>query len=253
MDPAKGKRIVVTENGPYLVSGDVPLVRVEIETNEIGESVGWREIERFEVGARYSLCRCGASKTKPFCDASHLDIGFDGTETAGHDSFVEQSADINGPGVVLHDARKLCAEARFCDRAGGLWNLVDRCEDPETRELAETEAALCPSGRYVLRDWETGQAVEPEFEPSIALVEDPHLGVSGPLFVRGGIPVVDARGETYEIRNRVTLCRCGVSRNKPFCDGGHIASGFGSEEYSAEGAVADGQEVPASRSRASTR
>lgn len=226
MESAKGMRITVTEDGPYIVSGAVPLVRLEIVTNEHGESVGYREIERLETPDRYILCRCGRSDAKPYCDGSHLDIAFDGTETAGHDSFVEQAADIDGPGVVLHDARKLCAEARFCDRAGGLWNLVEGCEDPETRALVEEEAALCPSGRYVLCDAATGASVEPDLEPSIALVEDPGLGVSGPLFVRGGIKIVDAQGEPYEIRNRVTLCRCGASKNKPFCDGSHIAEKF---------------------------
>lgn len=230
VDPARGKRIVVTEDGPYIVSGDVPLLKVEILTNEKGESVGFRELERLDTAYRYQLCRCGHSATKPYCDGTHIEIDFDGAESAGHDSFLEQSLGIDGPGVVLHDARKLCAEARFCDRAGGLWNLVERCEDPDTRALVETEAALCPSGRYVLCDAETKAELEPPYEPSIALVEDPKMGVSGPLFVRGGIPVFGADGQPYEVRNRVTLCRCGASKNKPFCDGSHIASRFSDAE-----------------------
>ncbi|HET8688843.1 MAG TPA: CDGSH iron-sulfur domain-containing protein [Methanosarcina sp.] len=40
--------------------------------------------------------------------------------------------------------------------------------------------------------------------------------------MRGGIPIESADGKQYEIRNRVTLCRCGKSRNKPFCDGSHV-------------------------------
>lgn len=226
MDPAKGMRVSVTEDGAYIVSGGVPLVRVEIVTNEAGESIALREIERLDAPERYILCRCGKSEAKPFCDGTHVATAFDGNETAGHDSFVEQAVGIDGPGVVLHDARKLCAEARFCDRAGGLWNLVEKCEDPETRALVEEEAALCPSGRYVLCDGESGAPFEPEYEPSIALIEDPAMSCSGPLFVRGGIPVYAADGEPYEVRNRVTLCRCGASRNKPFCDGSHISEKF---------------------------
>jgi len=93
-------------------------------------------------------------------------------------------------------------------------------------ELVIEEAGLCPSGRYVACDPDSDSAIEPEFEPSIGLVEDPHLGVSGPLFVRGGIPVYSEDGTPYEVRNRVTLCRCGGSKNKPFCDGTHIARSF---------------------------
>lgn len=219
-------RITVTEDGPYLVSGDVPLVRVEIVTNEKGESVAWREIERFDTPERYQLCRCGRSADKPFCDGTHVEAGFDGAETAGHDSFMEQSVPLDGPGIRIRDARRLCAEARFCDRAGGLWNLVKECDDPDARALVEEEARLCPSGRYALCSTSDDSPLEAELEPSIGLVEDPDLGVSGPVWVRGGIPITGADGAAYEVRNRVTLCRCGESKNKPFCDGSHIKAGF---------------------------
>lgn len=218
-------RITVTENGPYLVSGDVPLLRVEIVTNEAGESIAWREIERIDRGD-YALCRCGASSAKPYCDGSHDVIDFDGAETAADSPYFEGSACIDGPGLKLRDARELCAEARFCDREGGLWNLVRRAEEPGMRQLVEQMAADCPSGRYVVCDVDGETAHEPSIEPSIALIEHPSLGVSGPLWVRGGIAVVGADGRAYEVRNRVTLCRCGSSANKPFCDGGHIEAGF---------------------------
>jgi hypothetical protein len=66
-----------------------------------------------------------------------------------------------------------------------------------------------------------GKAIEPKFEPNISLVEDPQEGMRGPIWLRGGIPVESSDGSTYEIRNRVALCRCGKSSNKPFCDGSH--------------------------------
>ena len=77
----RGMRVTVTEDGPYVVSGNVPLIRAEIVVNDAGESVGWREVERIPTDFRYSLCRCGRSKTKPFCDFSHAE-GFEGEETA---------------------------------------------------------------------------------------------------------------------------------------------------------------------------
>lgn len=220
-----GMRITVGANGPYFVEGGVPLIRAEIVVNDDGEAAGWRETGRVDAGETYMLCRCGQSSDKPFCDFTHISIGFDGTETAGHEPFARMAVNIGGPHLDLHDARRLCAEARFCDRAGGLWNLVHRCDEPEIRALAIEEAQLCPSGRYVACA-EDGSPLEPELEPSIVLVEDPQLGVSGPIFVRGGIEIVDADGEPYEVRNRVTLCRCGKSANKPFCDGSHIEAGF---------------------------
>ena len=75
-------------------------------------------------------------------------------------------------------------------------------------------------------DKKTGKVMEKEFEQSISLVEDPQNKVSGPIWVKGGVPVESSDGSTYEVRNRVTLCRCGKSQNKPFCDGSHIDEGF---------------------------
>ncbi len=92
--------------------------------------------------------------------------------------------------------------------------------------LTARGAGLCPSGRLVAWDRETKTEIEPEFEPSIGIVADPADGVAGPIWVRGGIPISGADGETYEIRNRVTLCRCGASANKPFCDASHASIGF---------------------------
>ena len=61
---------------------------------------------------------------------------------------------------------------------------------------------------------------EPELDPSIAALRD------GPYRVRGGVQVIAGDGEPYERRNQQLLCRCGQSRNKPFCDGSHRNAGF---------------------------
>ena len=92
--------------------------------------------------------------------------------------------------------------------------------------MAVREGTRCPSGRLVVWDRTTKEPFELGLEPSIGLVEDPTEGVSGPLWVRGGIQIVGADGVEYELRNRATLCRCGASANKPFCDGSHAAIRF---------------------------
>ncbi|WP_321420860.1 CDGSH iron-sulfur domain-containing protein [uncultured Methanomethylovorans sp.] len=58
-------------------------------------------------------------------------------------------------------------------------------------------------------------------EKSIVVIEYPLRSEHGPLWIRGGIPIESADGKLYEIRNRFTLCGCGKSKNKPFCDGSH--------------------------------
>ena len=85
---------------------------------------------------------------------------------------------------------------------------------------------ICPSGRLVTWGRETRLPNEEDYEPSIGVVQDPAQKVSGPLAVRGGIQVVSSDDFAYEPRNRQTLCRCGRSENKPFCDGTHAAIKF---------------------------
>jgi CDGSH-type Zn-finger protein len=156
----------------------------------------------------------------PYCDGSHVRAGFEGTETADDTPYLDQAEEIDGPGLRLTDAEQFCVGAGFCNREGGTWALTRRSADPHAKETAIAEACECPSGRLVA--WQMdGEAIEPEFEPSICLVQDPRSNKIGPLWVRGGVPVESSEGETYEVRNRVTLCRCGRSRNKPFCDGSH--------------------------------
>jgi hypothetical protein len=88
------------------------------------------------------------------------------------------------------------------------------------------ESQNCPGGRLVAWRGDAKQAIEPNYPPSIGLVEDAAEGVSGGILVRGGIQLVAADGFFYEVRNRIALCRCGASRNKPFCDGSHAAVKF---------------------------
>ncbi|WP_210162774.1 CDGSH iron-sulfur domain-containing protein [Kaistia adipata] len=221
-----GTRVTVTKDGPYLVRGQVPLSRQAIGADAAGESVDWVPTETIATAAAYKLCRCGQSANKPFCDDSHRRVGFVGDETASRQRYAALAQEIDGPAMALTDAESLCAFARFCDRDGKVWNNVAHTNSQPGREAFVRQVGQCPSGRLVAWDLETRLPVEPELPPSIVLVEDPSQGVSGPIWVRGGIVVEAADGTPYEIRNRMTLCRCGQSRNKPFCDGTHASIGF---------------------------
>jgi CDGSH-type Zn-finger protein len=215
------QRIKVSKNGPYLVSGGIPLVEQVIGIDMEGTPNRWVEGRRFARQEKCGLCRCGQSKNKPFCDGTHVKVNFDGTEEVDLEGYLDQAKEIDGPALKLTDVEVLCASARFCHRAGGIWNLVPQSGNSEARRIVVEEAGDCPSGRLVVWDKKTGKTVEPKFERSIGLIEDPQMGVSGPVWVRGGIPVESAEGKVYEIRNRVTLCRCGKSSIKPFCDSSH--------------------------------
>jgi CDGSH-type Zn-finger protein len=218
--------VVVSKDGPYLVSGDVPLSKHTIVTDEEGGSEGWEESAPFKPQETYALCRYGHSKSKPFCDGTHAKVEFDGTETASREPYLSEARVFEGPTMVLTDSEMLCAFGRFCDPAGQVWNQVERSDDPAIREMFIRQVGNCPAGRLVAWDKETKEAIDPELPISIGLIEDPAQDCSGPIWLRGGIHVASADGFEYEVRNRVTLCRCGQSGNKPFCDGSHAQMKF---------------------------
>ena len=220
------KKIIVTRDGPYVVSGSVPLTVQVISPNEEGFSWDWKQGKTFDTKSDYALCRCGLSKTKPFCDGTHSKIKFEGKTTATRTPFARQAETIDGPTLTLSDAHELCAFARFCDPGGKIWSLIGETDNPKVRELAIREANHCPAGRLVVHDKKTGKEIENKLPPSIGVVEDPALGCSGPLWVRGGITIETEDGKPYEVRNRVTLCRCGSSSNMPFCNGSHASIKF---------------------------
>ena len=218
--------IKVTQNGPYLVFGDVDIQQHIIQPNQEGHPWEYLKGEKYKSAHQpCALCRCGQSKKKPFCDGTHKKVDFDGTEMAPRENIMEKATAYKGPHYTLYDNELYCAFARFCDAFGQIWNLV-REGRLETDELAVRETGHCCAGRLMIQNNETGEMIEPKLEKSIGVIEDPLFRTSGPLYIKGGIQVVAEDGTLYEIRNRQTLCRCGASQNKPFCDGTHASMRF---------------------------
>lgn len=165
-----------------------------------------------------------------------MKVGFDGTETAPRAPYLEQAELLEGPTMDLTDAQPLCASGRFCDVDGSIWNLIGQTDSTDAVAKVKHQSGHCPSGRLVAWEKATKRRYEPAFEASLRLVQDSAAGVSGPIWARGGILIESADGQPYEVRNRVTLCRCGASSNKPFCDGSHVTIGFDDTLYFEEDA-----------------
>ena len=214
--------IRIQEDGPYRVCGGVPLSRTAQVETEFGEPVGWVPDEFLdEDDETYDLCRCSGSNDKPFCGGSHETNGFDGTETADRSDIADRRFEFPaGEGVVSFDLAT-CEHAGFCgDRFTNWRRLARQADDPAVRERLMQMVRLCPSGALEMRPEADADQLEPALPVSIGVIRD------GPYWVRGRIRVRAADGETYEVRNRVTLCRCGHSETKPFCDGTHKHVGF---------------------------
>lgn len=228
MNEKKEPSIKIVKDGPYIVNGGVPLKQDVVAEHEDGKSLEYRTVIEYNTKETYTLCRCGASKNKPYCDGEHAHIHFDGTETASKEPYLERAEVFEGPVFSLYDDGR-CAYARLChQKDGDVWTLTETVEGNDDEQVRETLIASCecPAGRLELHNNETGEVYEQEYEPSIIILEDQEEDVSGPLFVRGNIKLIGADGDEYEIRNRYALCRCGLSSIKPFCKAQHVTGQF---------------------------
>ncbi len=218
-------RIIIRPNGPYLVKGGIPLARKTQVVSEHGEPLTWKKECIEKTQEEYALCRCGQSGAKPMCDGTHRKIKWDGTETA-------HTAPGAAPQLTFQPATKivvkkdlsLCMESGFCGlRAASLPDLVAASDDSKVRSLVIAMVERCPSGALTYHFERAEPDVEPDLPVQVAdTTEITSDGpIAGPFWVTGGVPIERADGETFEARNRVTLCNCGKLANKPLCDGTH--------------------------------
>jgi CDGSH-type Zn-finger protein len=214
-------KITIRPNGPYIVTGGIPLVRKTPVLSEHGEPLTWKKGEVLTMDERYALCRCGKSANKPFCDGTHTAEGFDGTETAA--TGTSDSRQVNYPGthITVKDDRSICMHAGFCsNQITNVWQMTQDSANTQVRAQIMAMVERCPSGALSYALTPDGDILEPDLPKEIALTPD------GAIWVSGGIPIERADAQPFEVRNRVTLCRCGASKNKPLCDGTHSDVGF---------------------------
>lgn len=235
--PAEELMIEILPDGPYAIQGDIPLLQKKIMRSERGEALAWRTDGELETQPDYALCRCGASRIKPFCDGSHAEVGFDGSETADTEPSAKRQKSYPGTGMILNDDRSLCIHAGFChNQVTDVWQMMQETGSTLARIQVIGMIEHCPSGAlsYMLDEPtfdldEDGEISRCEAEPSCVEPNLPRaiaLIPNGPLWVTGGVYILRSDGTPLEVRNRVTLCRCGHSKNKPFCDGTHAEIGF---------------------------
>jgi CDGSH-type Zn-finger protein len=224
------QKIVIRPNGPYKVYGAIPLVRKAQVVSEYGEPLTWRKGEVLETDDDpYFLCRCGHSGDKPFCDASHRKVDFDGTETADTGTTAERQVTCaGGTHIAVKCDESLCSESGFCgNRLTDVQHMVPHTDNTSVRAQVIAMVERCPSGSLTY-SIEAGEAdVEPDLPRQIAATTEITSDgpIAGPLWVTGYIAIERADGQPLETRNRVTLCCCGLSKNKPLCDGTHRACG----------------------------
>lgn len=210
-------KIKICKNGPYIVSGKIPVNQEKTLFDLEGNPLKTEVTKNLCSDEETTLCRCGGSANKPFCDGTHRKNGFDGTENPDNLTDNPNNTEVfTGPELTLQDTPRLCTGAGFCHRAGGVWDLTQESNNSKSKKNAIEECHCCPSGRLIAVDPQTSKPIEDQFDPSIG------VDANGPLCVKGKVSIESIGGEKYSDRPRRALCRCGKSHNKPFCDGSHF-------------------------------
>ncbi len=191
-----------TVNGPYLVKN------LRDFENSKGKPI--------KTEPEMYLCRCGGSANKPFCDGTHTKIGFSGDKLA--ERVPDRLDDYTGKEITIHDNRGVCAHSEYCtDNLPSVFIMgrepwID-VEAAGPEEIATT-IRMCPSGALSYTKERTLYK-DQDREPAITVSRN------GPHRIVGGIELKDPAGSKPESKEHYTLCRCGASRNKPFCSGTH--------------------------------
>ena len=165
------QEINVRPNGPYLVRGGVPLVRKSQVMSEYGEPLDWQNDGPVDTQEVYALCRCGQSKSKPFCDGSHSQLGFESDEAADTSTFGQRKKVFEGPDVEIKDDHSLCMHSGFCGtRLTNVWNMLKESQNKEVRDEIIAMVQRCPSGTLVHALSRDAEGVEADLPKEIAVI-----------------------------------------------------------------------------------
>ena len=178
-----------------------------------------------------ALCRCGQSALKPLCDGSHARIGF--TDAKDPKRVPDHRDTYPGQQATIFDNRGVCQHSGLCtDRLATVFRTdAEPFVAPSGGRLDEIIRAVrdCPSGAlsYAIDDVEARGQVDWDGTrpPAIEVTRDGPYRITGQLTLAGptGEPEPQGAGAS---REHYALCRCGQSRNKPFCSGMHWYVGF---------------------------
>ena len=201
----KKTQIIFTSTSPYYIVN--------------GKNIVYKNETIEDLKSVTAICRCGQSKSMPYCDGYHEKAGL---RTEKSEDRVENKwKDYTGEDITVHFNLGLCSHGQTC--LHGLPDVFNIDEKPWINvDKAPVDEVIdgvrkCPSGALTYTK-DGNHITEFDYEENITIVDQ------GPLVIKGNVELVDDRNSLDELvsKNRFTLCRCGKSKNKPFCDGGHF-------------------------------
>jgi CDGSH-type Zn-finger protein len=218
-------KILPLPNGPYYLLNDMQ--------PKIVENLQSSEGKQLSTIVGIALCRCGASKNKPFCDGTHGTIGFSSVNkvaengSSGEKTIKDRRKSYVGKKLTIHDNRRICSHAAECvNNLPTVFRLNARpWIDPDAATLEEIVNTIrkCPSGALSYSIDGVEYKDQNERKPMVTVSND------GPYVITGGIDLIGDNNIQFgdgASKEHYTLCRCGASNNKPFCDGMHKVINF---------------------------
>ncbi len=219
-------KILPLPNGPYYLLNDTKPKIVENLQNSRGEPISTM------IGV--ALCRCGASKNKPFCDGTHSIIGFSSqNDESKRNTVKDRRKNYAGNKITIHDNRRICSHAKEC--VNNLPSVFRENSKPWidpngsfAEEIIQT-IRKCPSGALSYSIDGVEFRDQYDRKPMITVSKN------GPYIITGSIELMGENNTNQQFGEEVskehyTLCRCGASANKPFCDGTHNVIDFKDEK-----------------------
>lgn len=187
------------ENGPFKME-NVKSIEYCGTTNDVAE------------GKPVFICRCGASKNPPFCDGTHNGIGF--TSACQLEETKEERVWEGTKLRTIFDPN-ICMHVFYCKPLKELRAKEAEDSGLDTAKEIMQVVASCPSGalKYEIKDDSLHEKSEANDVRNVLEIVE-----GGEVRIRCD---VEASFDVKTDQTRLTLCRCGQSKNKPFCDGRH--------------------------------
>jgi CDGSH-type Zn-finger protein len=203
--------LLAVKNGPLALKSD--------DNNNILFQNG----KPLRTGTPSYLCRCGASKDKPFCDGMHQHIAFRDTREISKELIQE----YEGKEIHITFNRSICAGSAHCvQHLPDVFSPKDSTNwiypDNANKSAIISTIHSCPSGAlsYAIND---EHYIDTRTQPKVTIIKNGPYAVEAVSFKSHPVP-------THFAATKYTLCRCGLSKNKPYCDYSHAEQGWRDDE-----------------------
>ncbi len=205
--------ITPVNNGP---------LKLKNNSGEVLKDMFFFQDSSIDIENNLFLCRCGRTSSQPFCDGTHAKVGFSSQNELEDEIIQEYQAEK----IKVTFNRSICAGAAACVR--GFPQIYKSASvdwiNPDGGSVDDVINSIkaCPSGAlsYEIDSHKILESYE---------IEKFEIIKNGPINIKGKVELKNVEWSSFANKEKFTLCRCGASKNKPFCDYSHAS--LEGEEY----------------------